>query len=380
MLSFSRSHLADHVVLRELAAVTTRDRASTAELLALIAEAERRRLYGEQGYPSLAAYLIEKLGMPEDMVYKRIGAARVALEYPAILAAVADGRLHLTAILKLRPHLTRENADELFAAAAGMTRDQVDLLIAERFPRADTPTTLEPLLSTAIHLTSAVAQNDVLTRSVAAEPHMNGVMSVTSSLAPERVNPETPVPPLSPRVPPLSPTVPPVPQRRVAPLSPGRYELRLTISQELHDKIKQAQELISHSVPSGDIAQILERALDELIAKQERLQFAATDKPRAARGSSDPHYVPASVRRAVRKRDRARCTYQSGDGVRCGARKFLQYDHVIPVARGGTSTVGNVRLRCRAHNQLEAERVFGAGFMEAKRAGRFHEIHRLDRH
>jgi 5-methylcytosine-specific restriction endonuclease McrA len=194
------------------------------------------------------------------------------------------------------------------------------------------------------------------------------------------VNPETPVPPLSPRVPPLSPTVPPVPQRRVAPLSPGRYELRLTISQELHDKIKQAQELISHSVPSGDIAQILERALDELIAKQEKLQFAATDKPRTARGSSDPHYVPASVRRAVRKRDRARCTYQSGDGVRCGARKFLQYDHVIPVARGGTSTVGNVRLRCRAHNQLEAERVFGAGFMEAKRAGRFHEIHRLDRH
>jgi hypothetical protein len=43
MLSFSRSHLADHVVLRDLAAATTQDRASTAELLALIAEAVHGR-------------------------------------------------------------------------------------------------------------------------------------------------------------------------------------------------------------------------------------------------------------------------------------------------------------------------------------------------
>jgi hypothetical protein len=39
------------------------------------------------------------------------------------------------------------------------------------------------------------------------------------------------------------------------------------------------------------------------------------------------------------------------------------------VARGGAATVENLRLRCRAHNQLEAERMFGAGFMEEKRNG-----------
>jgi hypothetical protein len=37
------------------------------------------------------------------------------------------------------------------------------------------------------------------------------------------------------------------------------------------------------------------------------------------------------------------------------------------VARGGIATVSRVRLRCRAHNQYEAERTFGAGFMENKR-------------
>jgi hypothetical protein len=57
----------------------------------------------------------------------------------------------------------------------------------------------------------------------------------------------------------------------------------------------------------------------------------------------------------------------SATGKRCSARKFLEFDHVDPVARGGRASVSGIRLRCRAHNQLEAERAFGAEFMENKR-------------
>ena len=38
------------------------------------------------------------------------------------------------------------------------------------------------------------------------------------------------------------------------------------------------------------------------------------------------------------------------------------------MARGGQATVERMRLRCRAHNQYEAERAFGAEFMDAKRS------------
>jgi hypothetical protein len=54
-------------------------------------------------------------------------------------------------------------------------------------------------------------------------------------------------------------------------------------------------------------------------------------------------------------------------GHRCEARKLLEFDHIDPVARGGESTVAGIRLRCRAHNQYEAERTFGAEFMRHKR-------------
>ena len=73
------------------------------------------------------------------------------------------------------------------------------------------------------------------------------------------------------------------------------------------------------------------------------------------------------MKRAVLERDGGECTFVGENGHRCGSRKRLEFDHVDPVACGGEATVDGIRLRCRAHNQYEAECVFGAGFMEAKR-------------
>jgi len=59
--------------------------------------------------------------------------------------------------------------------------------------------------------------------------------------------------------------------------------------------------------------------------------------------------------------------FQSESGQGCPARTRLEFDHIEPVASGGQATVDGMRLRCRAHNQFEAERSFGAGFMARKR-------------
>ena len=51
-----------------------------------------------------------------------------------MLLALAAGRLHLSAIVLLAPHLTAENADELVAAAEHKSKAEVQLLLAQRFP------------------------------------------------------------------------------------------------------------------------------------------------------------------------------------------------------------------------------------------------------
>ena len=73
------------------------------------------------------------------------------------------------------------------------------------------------------------------------------------------------------------------------------------------------------------------------------------------------------MRRAVWVRDEGQCTFAGESGHRCAEKRGLEFDHIEPVARGGRSTTDNLRLRCRAHNQYEAERVYGAAFMEGKR-------------
>jgi hypothetical protein len=278
------------------------------------------------------SYCVAELHLSEDAAYKRIQAARAARQFPAIFEAVADGRLHLAAVCLLAPHLTAENAGELIAAATDRSKAEVERLLAERFPQPELPQRVEAIPARS----GSVESQDAIDR----------------QLAPGQV--EAP------------------PQRpKLTPLAPQRYGIQFTADQETLELLRQVQALLGHELPSGDLAQVFKRALKLLVHELERRKFAATARPRrgARPPSANPRHIPAHVKRAVRERDRDQCTFRSEGGQRCPARTRLEFDHIEPVARGGQATVDGVRLRCRAHNQFEAERSFGAGFMTRKREG-----------
>ena len=71
-------------------------------------------------------------------------------------------------------------------------------------------------------------------------------------------------------------------------------------------------------------------------------------------------HVPHAVRRQVLERDGLCCSYVSPEGHRCEARAFLELDHERAWVKGGADSVENLRVLCRAHNQLRAEQEFGA--------------------
>src|SRR5260221_1383987 len=141
--------------------------------------------------------------------------------------------------------------------------------------------------------------------------------------------------------------------------------MQVTIRACTRDKMLRAQELLSRASRLSE-SELLDRAFDALLREIEKAKFAVTDRPRAPRSSKDPRWIPAHVKRAVFARDRGRCTFVSAEGNRCESLD-VEFDHALEVARGGQATIANVRLRCRAHNQLAAEDTFGAGFMENRR-------------
>ena len=105
---------------------------------------------------------------------------------------------------------------------------------------------------------------------------------------------------------PLAPTLP---RAKETPLSPRRFSLTMTVGQETHEKLRRAQELLGHAIAPGDLAAVLDRALDALIAKLEQRKLAATDKPRRSKVAAA--FLPTCGER---------CVSAMATGARSGAR------------------------------------------------------------
>ncbi len=349
-MKYALSHLTHQVVLQGLATLVARGCTHTAGLVAHIGEVDNRRLFVPAAHPSMFSYCVNVLHFSEQAAYKRIRVARMARKFPAIYDALAEGRVHLSGLFLLKAFMTRRNVDELLAAVTHKSCREIEKLLAERYPRADVATRVRALPRARVVAGPPGAHPDVVAAGVSLAQLPARTVASSVRRTEERVSPGTDASAEGESV--EVPSVLRTEERKPAklvPLSPKRYALQLTMSQELHDKLRVAQALLSHAIPSGDVASVLERALDELIAKLEKTKYAATDKPRAikANTSASPRQIPAQVKGAERH--------------------FMEFDHVDPIARGGKATAERMRLRCRAHNQYEAEQLFGAAFMQRKR-------------
>jgi len=137
--------ISDDDLLRRLSELLSQSRRVESELVAHIGEVDERRLYAREGSPSLFHFCTEVLHLSEAEAYLRITAARAARAQPAILPMLRDGRLHLSGIAKISPHLTGAHRATLLARAAHKTKRQIEVLIAELAPKPDVPATMRKL-------------------------------------------------------------------------------------------------------------------------------------------------------------------------------------------------------------------------------------------
>jgi hypothetical protein len=253
-----------------------------------------------------------------------------------VLDRLASGELSLTTARLVGPHLTPENHLEVVRRACGLSRREVEVLVAELAPRRDVPSTVRKL--------PAPAPAPLV-------PDPTAAASLEGSSAAARPVATAPVPSLPPRA-------------AVQPTAPRRYRVQFTIGQETHDRLRRLQALLGPEIPNGDPAVIFDRAVTLLLERVEKDKCGSaairpgTDRPAHAE-ERNTRTIPRWVRREVQRRDGGRCAFVSRDGRRCTEWRFLQYHHIVPWALGGRATVDNIALRCRCHNQLEADVVFG---------------------
>jgi hypothetical protein len=394
-----------------------------ARIIAHIAEVEARKLHAKDGSPSLFDYCVRQLGLSESEAFHRLTAARIARRFPIVFSLIERRQIHLTAVCLLRDYLTPDNHLELLAEASNKTKLQVQELLARRFPRPDVASYVRKLPSRAVcdaskHATRfeiadslrdtrrgdgvegrAAGEHSPPSRGAFnASEHPKGYKASEHSAQPPAPAPTTSSAPTagptslsSTSSPSTGNSAPPrasipaqtAPARAlIEPRSEARYRIQLNASSSLKEKLELFQALVSHSIPNGDIAAVLERALELALEQVEKQRFAKTDKPRDSKRTPKPRglrlrspgshreNIPNAVQREVATRDGLRCSYVSDAGCRCSARAFLQIHHEQPWARSGASVPENLRLLCALHNRLLAERDFGSAHIAERLAAR----------
>ena len=109
------------------------EREICAEVILLLSELDGRKLYRDEGYPSLFVYCKEALGYSESSAYRRQQAARMVQEEPGVYEKLRSGDLSLSAVVELSKALKEEGSlstGELVESACGKTKAQVQELVA----------------------------------------------------------------------------------------------------------------------------------------------------------------------------------------------------------------------------------------------------------
>jgi hypothetical protein len=352
--------LSDEKLLRALSALLSESRRIEWNLVAHIGEVEERRLFAREACDSMFVYCTEVLHLSEHEAYLRIAAARAAREHPMLLTMLGDGRLHLSGIAKLAPHLTPANRDVLLERATHKSKRQIEVLVADLAPRPDVPALIRKLPDR--------VDADLVTPAVTPARH---------ELGPDRgsVAPSDPLPERGQLATP-SATGKACGRSAVEPLGSGRFKVQFTASAAFCESLERLKALMMSSVPDGDVARIIETAVTEALERREKRRFAKVKTPRKTladtnTAASPSRYIPAPVRRVSHASDDGRCGFVSSGGRRCGALRRVQFHHVVPWARGGDRSPGNIRLMCRTHNVYLAGKDYGEAVM-----ARFRRIHR----
>ncbi len=359
------------------------EQVAMAEFLVALADFDRRRGWESLGHATFFAFLHFEMGLSNSAAFYRMSAARLIQRIPELMEPLANGRLCLSTTAELAKVVTEENWTEVAPRFFGLSAREAREIVAELQPR-ESPPLREVVTSLAPPRTSLGLPQSAALPLMASQP---GASTGAPSGNLTNTDPESL---LTSEVESTHPARDLPPRDEVEPLTAELRRLHVTVSKQFLRKLEAARDGLSHVVPGASAERVLEAALDLLLEKQARsrgqvkkprkrpepaaprvvapeasatgsLDASAplalvptepsstttpTTEPRPPRRKGPREAIPAAVRRAVWARDGGRCSWPLDGGGCCGSKHRLEFDHIIPWAEWGPSTIENLRLAC----------------------------------
>jgi hypothetical protein len=300
------------VLVSELKTLVARERETTLQIIYYLREVEARRIYLEEGYPSLYEWSVGELKYSTGEAYRRIQAMRLLQVLPELSTPIQSGELSIT------------NASQ--AQTAFKKEDQ------KRKARCEKPLTRQEkkdITDSLMNTSTREAENKL----GQVFPDQKKYKKITLELSPE--------------------------------LEAKLDELKNLLA-------KGTPEALIEKL--ADLA--LERLRAKKIPAPEKNPHLGKPGPAFITAPEEPlpipknRHIPDALKNAVRLRDQNRCTYRArATGKLCGSSYQIEFEHLLPYAFGGAHSLENLTLRCRAHNQHAARKQgFTPPFCETSKA------------
>ena len=285
------------------------ERKLTHVILLHINEVDSRDLHLKMGYESLFSYLVKALHYSESAAYRRLQAARLLKTNPEVAAKIESGALNLSQLTQMQRCLQAENKKGTAVNSQKVTEVLVSMESKSIFES-------EKILATEFDL-------------------------------PAKANEIT------------------------KPQKDDTIRIEFTLTREQFEALKQAQSLLSHQCPDGSWSEVITQLAKKF--NQSRMGKGnnnpttecaetaqgntATKKPSMAPRTRYRSAITAKTKRYLLAKAHQACEYQDPrTGRRCQANFQLEVDHIKPLALGGEHRTENLRILCRAHNQLAAKK------------------------
>jgi hypothetical protein len=313
--------LRDQELLDSVRELVSAERQLLTKILHHLREVERRRVHCDVGCGTLFDFAVKELKYSESQAGRRIQAMRLIKELPEVERKIEEGTLNLS-------HISQAQA--FFRSEANGTPQQP--------PKPTTPQRKREVLK--------------LLENKSARDGQKALIEIGGSVA--------------------------LPRERERVLCEDKSEVRFVMDQDLKQKFDDIRSYLGAVGHGGSFADFLRAMADTLLSLLKIKKFGrrrasrmgtqgvvtangegtpsrslpATQRsvPRAECISPNPRYISPEVREAVWVRDKGACTG-------CGKRSILNFDHILPVASGGQSTIDNLRLLCFACNQRHGIRT-----------------------
>lgn len=117
---------------------------------------------------------------------------------------------------------------------------------------------------------------------------------------------------------------------------------KVTTPEEV-EELDKIRDLLADQLSQSQVREAHRRA-------DEEVRTIAANQQDSSEDENDRKPIPAEVRREVWRRDGGAC-------VKCGSRRNLEYDHIVPVSKGGSNTARNIELLCETCNRSKSDSI-----------------------